>query len=437
MLLLIYLMRYTLRMKKLLKNWNLFEILLLTLSTVLVVVFFLIGKDKNYLSLFTSIVGIVSVILLAKGMVLAPIIGIAYNVLYTIISITQHYYGEAIIYIFLQMPISILSIVQWLKNRSQQNKDLVQVNKVTAKEYLYLVISTVFLTVAFYFLLKALNTSELIISTISLITSIVAAYLSLRRSPYYAVVYFFNDIILITMWSISTYKFGLQYLPTVLSFCIFLINDIYAFFHWKWQERKQRFYQQFNQEFGFDDEGNIVLKDILLRKAKFDDYVDLYNNYWSNKITTQYMLWQVSENLNEAKQRIQRTIDFQSKTPISFVICQKSNNMPIGLVGFKEIEKDVYEDVGLGIGTNYVKKGYGTQVLQAILKFLFENKNAKKVKTGAFKQNVASIKMQKRCGLKKVGKSVHTRQYDNLKYTEICFEMTKENYNALKAKYLK
>ena len=102
-----------------------------------------------------------------------------------------------------------------------------------------LTIATIFATIAFYFLLKALNTNQLIVSTISLISSIVASYLLFRRCSYYALAFILNDIILIILWSLVVINSGIGYLPTVISFCVFLVNDIYGFIHWKLEEKKQ------------------------------------------------------------------------------------------------------------------------------------------------------------------------------------------------------
>ena len=184
--------------------------------------------------------GVVSVLTVAKVLVIAPFINIVYNILYAIISIIQGYYGEAIIYIGLMIPICVLSIISWLKNKNKENTDVVEVNKIKGKEYTYLAIATVLATVAFYFLLKVLNTNQLIISTISLVTSIVASYLMLRRCSYYALGFILNDVILIILWSLVVVESGIGYLPTVISFSVFLINDIYGLIHWKWEEKKQQ-----------------------------------------------------------------------------------------------------------------------------------------------------------------------------------------------------
>lgn len=226
-------------MKSILKNWKWFEIVFLMLSLAGLSLCFAFTPDRNWFSFVVSIVGVVSVLTVAKGLIIAPFINIAYNIIYAIISISQHYYGEAIIYIGLMIPVSVASIVSWLRNRNKENLSTVKVNKIHGMEYLYLAIASLVATVAFYFLLQALDTSQLIISTISLVTSAVASYLMLRRCSYYALGFVANDIVLIALWSMVVVTSGLQFLPSVISFCIFLINDIYGFIHWKMEERKQ------------------------------------------------------------------------------------------------------------------------------------------------------------------------------------------------------
>ena len=221
------------------KNCILFEICFLFCSLISITLCFVFGADKNVFSFIVSLVGVVAVLTVAKGLVIAPFINIGYNILYAIISIFQGYYGEAIIYICLMIPISVLSIIEWLNNKNKDNSAVVEVNKIKGKEYLYLAIATVFATVGFYFLLKVLNTNELIISTISLITSMVASYLMLRRCSYYALGFVLNDVILIILWSLVVKNSGIGYLPTVISFVVFLVNDIYGLIHWKIEEKKQ------------------------------------------------------------------------------------------------------------------------------------------------------------------------------------------------------
>lgn len=226
-------------MKKLLGHWTLFEILFLIFSELTITLCFVFSIDRNIFSFVVSFIGVLSVLLVAKGLTIAPIVNIVYNIIYSILSITEHYYGEAIIYLGLMIPISILSIIAWFKNKNKGAEETVRVNSIKKMEYLYLSIVTIVATVVFYFILKALSTSELIVSTLSLISSAVASYLMLRRSSSYALGFVANDIILIVLWSLAVVNSGIGLLPSVICFVIFLANDIYGFIHWKIEEKKQ------------------------------------------------------------------------------------------------------------------------------------------------------------------------------------------------------
>lgn len=226
-------------MKKFFKSWNLFEKLFLIISLIIIIACFFLGTDKNILSLITSILGVITVIFGAKGLVWAPVVNLLYNIVYIILSYTQGFYGEVLIYIFMMTPINIAMIVSWLNNKSKEDENIVAVNKINKKEYILLFVFTFIVAVGFYFILKALNTTALFISTISLIDSFIATYLLYRRCSNYALSYIVNDIILIVLWSFAIINNGIAYLPMVLSFLVFLVNDIYGLISWKKREKLQ------------------------------------------------------------------------------------------------------------------------------------------------------------------------------------------------------
>jgi nicotinamide riboside transporter PnuC len=94
-------------------------------------------------------------------------------------------------------------------------------------------------TVLFYFILEYFNTANLLWSTFSVTTSFAAVYLTFRRSPYFALVYALNDIVLIVMWVYASLS-DITYLSVVICFVVFLINDIYGFISWLKMEKKQK-----------------------------------------------------------------------------------------------------------------------------------------------------------------------------------------------------
>ena len=225
--------------KKFFGDWNLFEILLLFISLTVTTTVFLIGADKNVFSLFSSLFGITSVIFTAKGNPVAQYLAIFFDIFYAIIAYQSRYYGEMLIYIFLMLPISFACIISWLRNRKNPQSAEVKINGLSKTEYGVLALADVFVTVGFYFLLRALNTDELIISTISLVSSVSAAYLMLRRSEYYAVCFIANDLILLALWGARVVGYGTEALPTLVTFVVFLVNDVYGFLAWRKRKKKQ------------------------------------------------------------------------------------------------------------------------------------------------------------------------------------------------------
>ena len=59
---------------------------------------------------------------------------------------------------------------------------------------------TVAVTIGSYFLLQAFGTANLLTSTVSVATSFVAVYLTWLRSPWYALGYAANDVVLVVLW---------------------------------------------------------------------------------------------------------------------------------------------------------------------------------------------------------------------------------------------
>ena len=171
----------------------------------------------------------------------------------------------------------------------------------------------------------------------------------------------------------------------------------------------------------------IETKDLILRKARLSDRDDLFVNYWSQKSQTRYMLWSAINTLEEAQVKIEKTIEFQ-KDKFAYVICEKESNIAIGLVGFLEIEPNVYDDCGLGLGSEFTGKGYGSQVLSKLVQVLFEQKGAEIVFCSAFSENLPSLRMQEKCGFQFDHKEDKVRPKDGYEYVCVVNKITKEQY---------
>ena len=203
-----------------------------------ITVAFLIFDRASYLNLAVSLLGATSLIFGAKGNPLGLILGIIFSSIYCFISFSCAYYGEVITYAGMTMPMSVISLISWLKNPYNGNKAEVKINKIGKREIGFAAILSIFVTVVFYFVLKYFGTASLVPSTISIATSFMAVYLTFRRSPYYALAYALNDVVLIVLWIMATVK-DTAYVSVLACFAVFFANDIYGFINWKRMQRKQ------------------------------------------------------------------------------------------------------------------------------------------------------------------------------------------------------
>lgn len=214
------------------------EIALWSLSVLLIAVVFVIFDRENYLYLLTSLLGATSLIFYAKGNVFGPILMIAFGIMYAVISFSYSYYGEMITYLAMTAPMALLSVISWLLNPYGESRAEVKINRIGRAEVLFAVILTAAVTLVFYFILKAFDTANLTVSTVSVSTSFLAAYFTFRRSAYYALFYAANDIVLIVLWILASLS-DISYMSVTVCFVIFLANDIYGFYNWRRMQRKQ------------------------------------------------------------------------------------------------------------------------------------------------------------------------------------------------------
>ena len=215
------------------------ELILWSASVIVIIFSFGFFDGKNYLTLCASLIGVTSLIFNAKGNPIGQLLMVIFSLLYGIISYTFSYYGEMVTYLGMTMPMAVFALISWLKNPYNGNKAEVKVNSIGKREHVFMWILTVIVTIIFYFLLEYFNTANIIPSTLSVTTSFLAVYLTFRRSPYFALAYAANDIVLIILWILASY-YDIKYISVVVCFIAFLANDIYSFFSWKKMKIRQQ-----------------------------------------------------------------------------------------------------------------------------------------------------------------------------------------------------
>lgn len=226
------------KIKNIFKTFSKFELRLWLSSLFAVVISYLLSGSKDILSLIASVIGATALIFVSKGHVFGQVLTVIFAVFYGIISYFFRYYGEMITYLCMTSPIAVMSVISWIKHPYKDTAQ-VRVNKMKRRQIKIMLFFTAIVTFIFYFILKALGTANLIVSTISVATSFSASYLTFMRSELYALFYAANDVVLITLWILASIT-DIKYLPMIFCFTVFLINDVYGFFNWKRMRKSQK-----------------------------------------------------------------------------------------------------------------------------------------------------------------------------------------------------
>ena len=219
--------------------FSLLEWLLWGISCITIVTAFLCFDRSNVLTLIASLIGVTSLIFYAKGNPIGQVLMIGFCIMYAVISYSYAYYGEMLTYLCMALPMAIIGLISWCRNPYEKGKAEVKVNEVKPKEYALMAVLTVVVTVAFYFILDALGTANIWVSTLSIATSFIPAYLSFRRSPYYALGYAFNDVVLVVLWVMASIE-NTAYVAVAVCFTAYLVNDAYGFIRWRQMSKRQR-----------------------------------------------------------------------------------------------------------------------------------------------------------------------------------------------------
>lgn len=224
--------------KKYFKDWNKFELSFLICGLFASIISAIIFNGTIIDTLYTSLY-LITALLMSKGKVESYFVGFVSVFFYGIVSYNQGYYGELIITIFLTFPIMILGIISWLRHQDKEN-DTVIISSLSKKEITIALLSKLVLFWIYYFLLEFFNTDLLVISSISIVTSVLASYFEARRSELSLFFYIANDVVIITLWLIPIINGKIELISVLVGPILLLINDIYGSYNCKKMKRQQK-----------------------------------------------------------------------------------------------------------------------------------------------------------------------------------------------------
>ena len=139
-------------------------------------------------------------------------------------------------------------------------------------------------------------------------------------------------------------------------------------------------------------------KDLIIKKARQEDWRDMYYNLWCHEESARYMMWNVTTSEEDAQARMERTIAFEAAHEYNWLVYEKASGQAIGFAGLERLEEDVCGETGIAIGPAFTKKGYGKQILNALMDYAKDELGARQFVACCRVQNIASHQLQMACG---------------------------------------
>lgn len=166
----------------------------------------------------------------------------------------------------------------------------------------------------------------------------------------------------------------------------------------------------------------IETKDLILDKARQEDWLPMYKNVWSRPESFRYMVIENSPSESEARSRMERTIAFQSGSEHAYTVYLKPAHEAIGFTGLNRLDDSTFEEAGICIGPDFWHRGYGWQILEALLS-LAKTLGAKTFVYSSWEENTASRSMAAKAGFQEFARENHTREHDGKRYVLIKYKL--------------
>ena len=170
---------------------------------------------------------------------------------------------------------------------------------------------------------------------------------------------------------------------------------------------------------------------LILRRLTLDDAPVAYENWCSSDAVCKYVVWKKHKNVEETKELFKMWVEqYEDNKTFRWIVQLKENNDLLGTIDVqKKFINDETCEIGYCYSEKYWNKGYGTEALKAVVKYLFEECDAKVVCADHLDRNPASGEVMKKAGLKFDG-CLRSRvvDKDNIRNDLLCYSILKEEY---------
>lgn len=144
----------------------------------------------------------------------------------------------------------------------------------------------------------------------------------------------------------------------------------------------------------------IITDNLILRKFKEDDYIEMFENWASNENVSKNAGWPVHKNSSITRDLVKIWVnEYQNENVYNWIITHKKTNKAIGSITVvsKDMKNRVCE-IGYNIGEKWWNNGYATEALKVVIDYLFSLDLFDVITASCFEDNIASKRVLEKNG---------------------------------------
>lgn len=170
---------------------------------------------------------------------------------------------------------------------------------------------------------------------------------------------------------------------------------------------------------------------LILRKLTEKDADEAFNNWCNSDKVDKYVLWSKHEDINVTLKQFKQWVeDYQELNTYRWIVQLKETGELIGTIdSSKRFIRFGCCEIGYCYGDKFWNKGYATEALKAVIKFLFEECEADTIFAEHLEHNPASGEVMKKAGMKYEG-ILRSRiiDKDNIRNDLVSYSITRDEY---------
>ena len=153
---------------------------------------------------------------------------------------------------------------------------------------------------------------------------------------------------------------------------------------------------------------------LLLRKLQLGDVYEYYERLFGDADVSRYMLFDPHQTIMESLESVQRKLKrYEEENFYCWGVELKEEGGLMGLVELLRFDEQAGScSFAYMLGCNYWNQGYGTELLQAVFRFAFEELEIERIVADHMTENAASGRVMEKAGMKHIG--TETGKYEKL-----------------------